>query len=214
MTVGGTPDTQKEFLEILTSDAPKRPQDRHKRKPVIANEFALGYTYQDVLDADQEGKNSGYTGFGVQLINLDILARLSIYFLSESSPVFAPLLKPLLTPRSVPETLVVILLDWSEPWRWILQIKDRIIMLRDITSSLGDAPTEAMEQTMKEWQQRKRGTSTYDTGASSTANEGNVTLPLSQGEWDEPLGLPLCVVCHGVCNSYTAELLLEDNEEC
>ena len=51
---------------------------------------------------------------------------------------------------------------------------------------------------MKEWQQRKRAVSTYDTGGSSTANDSNVTLPLSQGEWDEPLGLPLCVVCHGV----------------
>ena len=71
-------------------------------------------------------------------------------------------------------------------------------MVRDITSSLGDASTESMEQTMKEWQQHKRGTSTYDSGPSSTGTEGNVTLPLSQGEWDEPLGLPLCIVCHGV----------------
>ncbi len=55
--IGGTPDTQKELLATLVSDAAKRPQDRNKRKPVIANEFALGYTYQDVLDADQEGEN-------------------------------------------------------------------------------------------------------------------------------------------------------------
>lgn len=54
--IGGTPDTQKELLETLAADAPIRPQDRHKRKPVIANEFALGYTYQDVLDSDQEGE--------------------------------------------------------------------------------------------------------------------------------------------------------------
>ena len=54
--IGGTPDTQKEFLEILTSDTSKRPQDRQKRKPLVANEFALGYTYQDVLDTDQEGE--------------------------------------------------------------------------------------------------------------------------------------------------------------
>lgn len=181
VVLGGTPDTQKELLETLASDAPSRPQDRHKSKPVIANEFALGYTYLDVLDADQE----------------DILARLSIHFLSESSPAFAPLLKPLFTPQSIPETLLIILLDWSEPWRWVRQIRDWVTMLRDITSSLGDAPTESMEQTMREWQQRKRGMSTYDTGGSSTGNEGNVTLPLSQGEWDEPLGLPLCVVCHG-----------------
>lgn len=179
--IGGTPDTQKELIETLASDAPKRPQDRHKRKPVIANEFALGYTYQDVLDADQE----------------DILARLSIYCLSESSPAFASLLRPLFTPQSIPETLLVILLDWSEPWHWVRQIRDWVTMLRDITSSLGDAPTESMEQTMKQWQQRKRGLPTYDTGGSSTGNETSVTLPLSQGEWDEPLGLPLCVVCHG-----------------
>ena len=72
------------------------------------------------------------------------------------------------------------------------------MMIRDITSSLGDASTESMEQTMKEWLQRKRGTSAYDSGGSITGNEGSVTLPLSPGEWDEPLGLPLCVVCHGV----------------
>lgn len=54
--IGGTPDTQKEFLETLTSDTSKRPQDRQKRKPLVANEFALGYTYQDVLDTDQEGE--------------------------------------------------------------------------------------------------------------------------------------------------------------
>lgn len=53
--VGGSPDGQKEFLEMLESDVPKGPQERNRRKPPIANEFALGYTYQDVLDADQEG---------------------------------------------------------------------------------------------------------------------------------------------------------------
>ena len=57
IVLGGSPETQKEFLETLASDVPKRPQDRHRRKPVVANEFALGYTYQDVLDADHEGTN-------------------------------------------------------------------------------------------------------------------------------------------------------------
>lgn len=59
------------------------------------------------------------------------------------------------------------------------------------------APTESIEQTMKKWQQWKRGLSTYDFGGSTAGTEGGVTLPLSQGEWDEPLGLPLCVVCYG-----------------
>ena len=147
----------------------------------------------------------------IQLTNLDILARLSIYFLSESSPVFNPLLRPLFTPQSIPETLLVILLDWSEPWCWVRQIRDWVTMLRLITASLGDAPMESMEQTMKEWQQRKRGIPTSDIGGSTTGNEGRVTLPLSQGEWDEPLGLPLCVVCHRVRTLiYIAEILRGD----
>lgn len=37
----------------------KKGQDRHTAKqPPIANNFALGYTYQDVLDADHEGMSS------------------------------------------------------------------------------------------------------------------------------------------------------------
>ena len=46
---------QKEFLETLNSDAPKRQQDRHRKHAHVANAFALGYTYQDVLDTDHEG---------------------------------------------------------------------------------------------------------------------------------------------------------------
>ena len=170
---------------------------------MIANEFALGYTYQDVLDADQDGMSSSYSEIEEKYNShdLDILARLSIYFLSESSPAFARLLKPLLTPLSIPETLLVLLLDWSEPWLWARQIRDWIIMLQATTSSLGDAPTQSMEQTMNDWQQRRRRVLAYDSGPSSTSNDGNVVLPLSQGEWDEPLGLPLCVVCFGVRTS-------------
>ena len=53
--IGGTPETQREFLESVSTDpSNRRPPDRG-RKPPIANQFALGYTYQDVLDTDHEG---------------------------------------------------------------------------------------------------------------------------------------------------------------
>ena len=178
----------------------------------MANDFALGYTYQDVLDADHEGKillfflsgEASLTGF------LDTLARLSIYFLSEPSPAFASLLRPLFTPQLIPESLLVILLDWNEPWSWVRQLRDWILLLRNITASLSDEAKEVLEQTMKEWQEKKRGTSSYDTSSTSTSNDTSVTLPLSQGEWDEPLGLPLCVVCHNVCESLTIESFTAD----
>jgi dynein light intermediate chain 1, cytosolic len=54
VVLGGTPDSQRDFLESLASSESRRNFDRHKIPPV-ANNFALGYTYYDVLDADQDG---------------------------------------------------------------------------------------------------------------------------------------------------------------
>jgi hypothetical protein len=58
---GGTPETQREFLESVSTENAnsRRPPDRG-RKPPIANQFALGYTYQDVLDTDHEGVSTYY----------------------------------------------------------------------------------------------------------------------------------------------------------
>lgn len=54
---GGTPESQREFLETLSVQDPSLPNEKRKgRTPPIANQFALGYTYQDVLDADHEGR--------------------------------------------------------------------------------------------------------------------------------------------------------------
>ena len=183
IVLGGAPSMQREFLETLASDSPRRTQDRQRKAPPIANSYALGYTYQDVLDADHE----------------DILARLSIYLMSDPSPAFAPLLKPLFTAKAIPDSLLLILLDWNEPWTWARTLKRWISMLRSITAQLDNETEEVAERTMKEWQQRKRGPSTYDIGTTTTntsSGDTSVTLPLGEGEWDIPLGLPLCVVCH------------------
>lgn len=62
--IGGNPENQKEFLDLLQSDATKRPQERNRRMPPVANEFALGYTYHDVLDADQDGETPFHSSSG------------------------------------------------------------------------------------------------------------------------------------------------------
>ncbi|KAL1971032.1 hypothetical protein VTN77DRAFT_2866 [Rasamsonia byssochlamydoides] len=182
IVLGGTPESQREFLETLSSDPsdPRLPTERRKgRVAPIANEFALGYTYQDVLDADQE----------------DILARVSVYLLSDPAPSFAPLLRPLLTPQSIPETLIVILLDWSSPWTWVRELREWIRLLRSVLISLDDETKLVMEEVMTEWRDRKRG---LDASGAGVANSGGpVTIPLGPGEWDEGLGIPLCVVCQG-----------------
>ncbi|KAI4208973.1 MAG: hypothetical protein LQ349_009588, partial [Xanthoria aureola] len=186
LVLGGNPELQREFLETLESDTARRPQDRRRKRPPIANDCALGYTYQDVLDADHD----------------DILARLSIYLLSESSTVYSALVKPLLTPKTISETLVVILLDWADPWSWARQVRDWVKFLKGVIVTMDDECKVAAEDTMQEWQQRKRGAA-YE-GGSATSDAG-VHIPLGQGEWDEPLGLPLCVACHGTEKIETLE---------
>jgi len=51
---GGGPADQNEFVEALGAGNNRRSEKR----PPVANDFALGYTYLDVLDADQEGEPS------------------------------------------------------------------------------------------------------------------------------------------------------------
>lgn len=58
--LGGSTESQREFLEALSTETSRRTQDRQSSKqPPIANNFALGYTYHDVLDADHEGTKLG-----------------------------------------------------------------------------------------------------------------------------------------------------------
>lgn len=58
---GGTPDSQREFLETLSPDEGDGRAPHKGRAPPIKDQFALGYTYQDVLDADQEGTEEPVT---------------------------------------------------------------------------------------------------------------------------------------------------------
>ncbi|RDW72440.1 dynein family protein [Aspergillus mulundensis] len=183
LILGGTPESQREFLEAYSADTSDPSLSNEKRKgkgkvPPVANQFALGYTYLDVLDADQE----------------DTLARVSAYLLSEPSLSFAPLLKPLLTPQSIPETSVVILLDWSDPWTWVRRLREWVRLLRHVLISLDDETKIVMEDNMTQWKERKKGIDASSTGSQAASSGAAIIGP---GEWDEGLGVPLCVVCQG-----------------
>jgi dynein light intermediate chain 1 len=128
---------------------------------------------------------------GRRLTRADTLARLSLYLLANPSPSFTPLIKPYLNPRTLPHMLVVILLDWNHPWLWIRQLRDWIRVLRSLILSLDDASKEVLEENL---------TTLQDKGRTVGGAEGNSALetlkvPMGPGEWDEPLGIPLCVVC-------------------
>ncbi|KAI5860632.1 putative motor protein [Durotheca rogersii] len=181
LVLGGTVESQRDFLEGLSSNDGRRNLDHNNHKiPPIANSFALGYTYYNVLDADQE----------------DILARISLYLLTSPAPTFTSLIRPLLTPQSIPNTLIVILLDWSQPWLWMRQLREWLLLLRTVIMSLGPECIETMKEVMIGWRDRGRtGGSVNLDGSGVVAAEGDVALPLGPGEWEDALGFPLCVVC-------------------
>lgn len=148
-----------------------------------------------VYAAQTDARSSQATG--LQL--LDILSRISLYTLTSPSPAFGSLLQPLLTPQSIPNTLIVVLLDWSHPWEWMRQLRHWILLLRTVLVSLSSECKETMEEVMINWRDRGRGGGTnLDGTALAAAADGDVTLPLGPGEWEDALGLPLCVVCQNV----------------
>jgi hypothetical protein len=51
---------------------------------------------------------------------------------------------------------------------------------------------------MLSWRDRGRGGNNLDGTPTASGTEGDVSLPLGPGEWEEGLGLPLCVVCQNV----------------
>lgn len=70
---------------------------------------------------------------------------------------------------------------------------------------MAQVKTEArndMGQSMAAWKERGRGGATVNLdgtpSATGAAIDGDGLLPLGPGEWTEPLGLPLCVVCQNV----------------
>ncbi|KAI9726952.1 MAG: hypothetical protein M1828_000300 [Chrysothrix sp. TS-e1954] len=189
-SLGGTPDSQRDFLEGLShSDNPQqrsRNLGRSRTKPPpIANRFALGYTYHDIVDADHD----------------DVLARLSLHFLSTPHPSFMPLLTPLFPPSSIPDSLVVVLLSWNEPCEWLAQLRAWIRVIRAALARTDNATKDAMDDNMKAWTERRKGNVSVAASDSQTpalgtdTGSGGAARPPGPGEWDEPLGVPLCVVC-------------------
>lgn len=120
-----------------------------------------------------------------------MLARLSLYLLANPSPSFTPLIKPYLNPRTLPHMLIVILLDWNHPWLWIRQLRDWIRVLRSLIRSLDDATKEVLEENITTLKINGRSMGSLE----GTSAAENLAVQTGPGEWDEPLGVPLCVVC-------------------
>ena len=122
---------------------------------------------------------------------VDVLARLSIHLLADESASFTNVLKPAFTPESIPNTLLVVLLDWNTPWHWLQQLMEWLKRIKALLLSLNDECQNALEENMKRWRGKGRTVGIDSTVLNQIGQENR----LGPGEWDEPLGLPISVVC-------------------
>ena len=200
-SVGGTPEQQCDFLNILQpSLSPKssrRNYHRHNREELksstLSNRYALGYNYHDVLDTDEQ----------------DVLARLSVHMLSNPSGAFAPLLNSLFTVKTVSNSVIVILLDWGNVFGWPAELRQWIRVLRQVAAGLGEDVKRTMAEVMEGWKARNppsSGDGHISTAGPVAGAQGSPTVetmssalpssvPLGPGEWEDEIGVPVCVVC-------------------
>lgn len=72
--------------------------------------------------------------------------------------------------------------------------------MRTVIASLSLECKDILQENLDAWQDRGREGSPLNLDGTLAVNpEGDISRPIGQGEWDEPLGLPLCVVCQNVC---------------
>ncbi|GAM82709.1 hypothetical protein ANO11243_006930 [Dothideomycetidae sp. 11243] len=143
---------------------------------VLANRFALGYGVRDIR-ADSDG---------------EILARVGVWTLDRAEGEYVPLMR-----RAIGDGdgIVVILLDWSRPWGFVAELRRWIALLRRATDGLDQR--DVLDENDGRWKR-------WRDDASPEADGDAVSVPLGPGEYDEPLGLPLVVVCQ---NTHEVEKL-------
>ncbi|KAG5461124.1 MAG: hypothetical protein BJ554DRAFT_6730, partial [Olpidium bornovanus] len=175
------------------------------------SELALSYSYADVRDEDNE----------------DLLAHLGIFQLGASEPVYRSLLSFAINADTLPDSLVVITLDWTRPWRfvetlqrWLSVFEESVLHVEHEGGGRADgkwsrgkarrialrpyhvlvirtAGALAERATYADGFEKWRGTSRKSAG-----NRGSKTvmLPLEEGILTKNFGVPLVVVCCKLTN--------------
>ncbi|KAI9087755.1 dynein light intermediate chain-domain-containing protein [Phlyctochytrium arcticum] len=165
-------------------------RQRHPHKIVPSSEphhqeLALSYSYMDVEDDENE----------------DVIARVGLYHLA-SSTAFGNLFRFALSPASLSDSMVIITLDWAEPWTFLKTLQDWLQMLGDYVEKREKEDPEAV-QTMKDRLElffrsytEPVERSNFNNDTFSSGPQHPMLLPLTQGTLTRNLGIPIVIVVH------------------
>ncbi|PVF96464.1 hypothetical protein CPB86DRAFT_762055 [Serendipita vermifera] len=184
----GEPRTGKSTLAASLLQKPLEP-DRPK------DDFALGFDWADVRDDTDE----------------DTLARMSVYTVQSSNLIHTKLVSNVLPPKSaIPNTLIMIVLDWTKPWTFIDQLEIWMKWIDEWAKGDGSRETEVLREEGKERLQYHLQHYTEPTDEPlplTTATLTSSALPLPSGMFtNNTAGVPLVVVC-------TKADLIDDNSD-
>jgi dynein light intermediate chain 1 len=99
--------------------------------------LGLTFSHVDISDDGDEGalRLLLSQAFG-QFLPAETVARFGIYQLASSQPAFASLLPLALTPSTLLDSLVVIVLDWAQPWTFLESLCAWLAVLKRLIAAL------------------------------------------------------------------------------
>jgi len=103
-----------------------------------------------------------------------------------------------MTAETLSDTAVTIILDWSRPWAFITELRAWMLLLYRTTSGLETSEQHVLEDNNAIWRRCR------DFHGSTRTAESIANLPLAPGEFDQPIGIPINVIC---CNTQAVEKL-------
>ncbi|KAF9585958.1 hypothetical protein BGW38_010773 [Lunasporangiospora selenospora] len=176
-------------------------EDHHLFAGQKKNDLALSYSYWNVKDDENE----------------DTVARLGLYQIAGSHKSYHELLKYCLSTRTVADSVIVLVLDWSRPWtfmetlqRWIkvLQIALQQICLEGAVAAAtwtkGKALMDELQEKLIRFLQEYTEPQANPSLATSILNDDqSVLLPLTEGCLTDNTGLPIVIVCTKVRSVYS-----------
>ncbi|SGY37841.1 BQ5605_C003g01898 [Microbotryum silenes-dioicae] len=171
-------------------------------------DVGLSYSVLDVRDEADE----------------DTVARMGIYQLPSHKPPYPSLLSLALSRSTLLDSLVVVVLDWESPHSFLRELGAWIEVLTRVAEQAAANDTweavtakERVEAHVRSYHEPTPSTTAATTSASAntstTAQVPDHDSPLPAGVLDQPLGLPLVIVCTKSDQIDTLEREMEFKEE-
>ncbi|KAI8337215.1 dynein light intermediate chain-domain-containing protein [Chlamydoabsidia padenii] len=192
VVVLGDPSSGKSTLiQHLQSESPPSPSrpptftQASNNKGETKKHLALGFNYTTVYDEDNED-----------------MARLGIYQLS--TPEHMSLLQFVLNMEMIKDTMILIVLDWSQPWTFMAKLQQWIQVIHHTVLGLykqhsdNKLVMESLCQHVLGYMKQYKEAGTNVNGSISTLTgitAEQVDLPLTEGALSINYGIPLAVVC-------------------